>query len=293
MIKHKLASLGLVAIAVLVGISSFVSTTQASAVDRSVPTAVVPISPTYQLYNRAGPLVQIASAGEYAAAGGNFFDVRNVPLKLLNVRYFVVTGQLVNGNYTYPYQVKAGKGVQVGGIELAYNLQTHTELIVVGTPTPASGAIVDRLGGHQPTENPSPASVGTGDAPLHLIWRDPVDIWVVEVFDILHWQYDGYQVDGITGINDYEHVVPDGWFGYNKSTFSGYDYSSGHRQDAYDGTAETFANPVFCAAGGGTTYVQVNDNIAARYYDGSRSAQIDTFDFGGCSLLLSSFWKWG
>ena len=75
--------------------------------------------------------------------GGTKFDVSKVPLVLINPQYFVSHGQPSQKGsqhgYDFQYLVKVKQG-QAGVIELAYNSQTHSQLIEVGVPTAASVA---------------------------------------------------------------------------------------------------------------------------------------------------------
>jgi hypothetical protein len=200
----------------------------------------------------------------------------------------------VNGHFEYPVSATGGKGIKLGVIELASNDQAHTQLIAVGVPTSASAAVVDQLGGGSSSAvSPATANSGSGDAPLHLIWHDPANIFVTETWDILHWTYDGFNVDAITYWHQYENELKDGWYADVGPYHShGIDYHGAQAYDAYAETEVNYANPVFCV-GEGPTYIQVNYSTSLGYFDGSRGMSYDTYDYGGCDLLLHYYLQWG
>jgi hypothetical protein len=267
---------------VVLGLGSFAGQAQAA------PTRAATKPP----FSVTGTVVRVASPAVYDAQGA-LVDTSQVMLQLTNVQYFVVTGTLVNGEYQYPYRVNAAPGVVVGGIELADNHQAHTQLIAVGIPTATSAAAVDRHSiGLAPSSSSSSISPSTysGDAPLHLIWYDPAHIWLVQVYDILHWQYDFLHVY-FSSYNDYEQLVwQDGWHTDWENYSWGYGQS--YHQSVWNNTSGVYENDLFCFT---VTQVHVINNESIGWYDGTRTAYVNTYNSGtgSCWALIHYFWKWG
>lgn len=155
-----------------------------------------------------------------------------VPLQFTNTRYFIVKGHLgPDGEYRYPFKVKADAGVRVGGIELAINLTDHTQLIAVGIPTAASSVALQQRAGISGPQYPQQtssmsATATTSTAPLHLIWKDPVNIWVAEVLTDLRYSWDGLQVSNCAWQDRWERWYgPSGWSRSSGPSYSGPDYN--------------------------------------------------------------------
>ena len=249
---------------------------------------------TQPLFSVTGAVVRVTSPAAYHAQGTQFADTSRVPLQLTNVQYFVVTGTLVNGEYQYPYHVTAARGVVVGGIELADNHQANTQLVAIGIPTAASAAAMDRQSPESATSAASlstaPSTSYAGDAPLHLIWYDPAKIWLVQVYDILHWQYDFLHVY-FSSTNDYSQLLwQDGWHTDWENYSWGYGQS--YHQSVWNNTSGVYENDLFCFT---VTQVHVNHNESIGWYDGTRTAYVDTYNSGtgSCWTLIHYFWKWG
>ena len=258
-------------------------------------------SPLFTVTSEVGGIREISSPDNYRTANAHFLDNSTTPLQLTNTRFYVITGHIgPDGQYRYPFKVQADPGLKVGGIELAINPSDHTELMAVGIPTAASSTALDQRFGK--TSEPVQASVpspstSTSTAPLHLIWKDPINVWVAEVMTDLRWSWNGSQVSNCAWQDRYEHwVLQTGWNRYTGPYYYGPDYN--YVPPTYTAnwckvnTAVSFVNLAFCDPTQ-FTYISVYQNIAYGYYNGTRSASIDTAAAGDCSGLLSHFWQWG
>lgn len=81
-----------------------------------------------------GHLQEIPTPQAYHSATARFLDPAHYPLQLTQVRYFVVQGQLVDGQYQYPFQVDTAPGVAAEGMQVAMDEAAHREVIAVGLP---------------------------------------------------------------------------------------------------------------------------------------------------------------
>ena len=181
---------------------------------------------------------------------------------------------------------------------MAVNPSDHTQLMAVGIPTAASSAAIDQRSGiasQQVKTSVVSATTSTSTAPLHLIWKDPANIWVAEVMTDLRWSWDGRGVSNCAWQDRWEHWYgPTGWNKNTGPSYSGpdYNFSGGYYTWCKVNTTVSFINYPFCFPTQ-PTYIYVYQNIAYGNKDGTRSALIDTTVSGDCRTLLSSFWKWG
>lgn len=119
--KGKLESrLAFILAAAALAVASPFAVTTASAANMPVPSEPFSIS---------GAMGVIANSNIYNTPGSHFFDVSKVPLQIPNPSYYVVSGNLVNGHYEYPFKLTATKGTDIAAIELANNEQDHTTII--------------------------------------------------------------------------------------------------------------------------------------------------------------------
>lgn len=74
-----------------------------------------------------------------AAFNGQFADTQNIPSDLLpqNPKYYIVHGQLINGQWQYPFTPLNGGGVNLSWLEIGVNNSAHLALYEVGTVSPA------------------------------------------------------------------------------------------------------------------------------------------------------------
>lgn len=287
---------------VLLGLLSSVGPVGAASVDGNKPSP----SSRFTLTSESGDISEISSPQDYRSAGVQFVDNSMTPLQLTNTRYYVIKGRADStGEYRYPFKVQADRGIQVGGIELAVNPVEHTQLMAIGIPTAASSAAFDqRFGSGSGIDSQSLQSsqssgvtpyLTTSTAPLHLIWKDPANIWVAEVMTDLRWSWDGSGVSNCAWQDHWEHWYgPTGWGKNSGPSYSGPDYYfSGYSYIwCKVNTTVSFINWAFCNPIL-PTYINVYQNIAYGNKDGTRSALVDTTTSGDCSNFLSSYWKWG
>jgi hypothetical protein len=289
-LHRTVAVLSTLLLAMLV-LASSVSATPAHATARSA-------SPPFTVTSDHGNVREISSPDAYRSLDATFYDNSKTTLQLTNVRYYVVKGLLAeDGQYHFPVRVHTGAGVQVGGIGLAVNQHNHTQLLEVGFPTAVSSAAMDQQSGiasPRMQANISPNTT-TSTAPAHLIWKDPVNIWVVEVLTDLRWSWDGYTVSNCAWQDHWEHwKTATGWFAGNNPTYTGPDYnwSNGRYTWCKVTSARSFINGPFCDPNA-MTYVIVYQNIAYGYPNGGRDYYYDTAASGDCANLLQPIFQWG
>lgn len=138
------------------------------------------------------------------------------------------------------------------------------------------------------------AEAATGYSHLHLIWYDPANIWLVEVFDYLDFSYTGSQVVSYTPRYPGTRVQSQDGFPW-KISYEG--HSSGYvgSTQAYASTYGNYYNDTFCRNVfhiDQTTWVYTSPTQANGFGDGSKSASINTWASGGCTNLIHWFYKW-
>jgi len=245
-----------------------------------------------------GAVIAIA-AQDAQKFGGTKFDVSKIPLVLKNPQFYVVHGQPsskgTQHGYNFQYLVKVKQG-RAGVIELAYNSQTHTQLIEVGTPTANSVKAMQaeqvssttNKGTVQSSKGSAINSVAmsagdpSGTATYDTIWEDPLNIHVNEVKDTIDWNYNGSTASP-TNWSDYRWWLSnDGWYEVSGQHSLG-DYAGGTEAGAY--TYDKFENDIFCA--GFSTYSWYQPNAVYGYPDGSSGGYSNTWSNGSsCAGLL-------
>lgn len=164
--------------------------------------------------------------------------------------------------------------------------------MAVGIPTAASSAAMDQRSSDASSRTPSmtfTANSTTSTAPLHLIWYDPINIWVAEVMTDLRWSWDGLQVSNCAWQDQWEHWYgPSGWNKYTGPFYYGpdYNFSSGRYTWCKVNTAVSFVNLAFCNPSK-FTHISVYQNIAYGNRDGSRDWLGDTVAAGDCEQFLN------
>lgn len=180
--------------------------------------------------------------------------------------------------YRYHFDVRQPHGTgRAGGIELAINGATHTELLEAGIipsgPTPNSICTTCGGGGYD-------RSVGwwTG-------WYDDAELLLNKVTTWVFWNYNGSQVTAYDH-SDVPYVWssdPAGpWYIVSHSNTGGYG-DSGHTW-VYSNSYADMRNTGFC--GGKATDSYYEPNQARGYNNGDVGGGMNTYAGGPCSGLI-------
>ncbi|MFI5273456.1 MAG: hypothetical protein ACHQ4H_10540 [Ktedonobacterales bacterium] len=216
------------------------------------------------LFAVAGNAVEVATPQDYHSATVQSFEIATFVQQHTNLRYFVLSGTLVNGQYHYPLRVDMERGVAAEGTEVAMDAVAHKEVVAIGTPYSVCGT----CGGGGPM----------AQATLHLTWY-ALGSAEVRVFDYLGWNYNGSQVTWYTA-NSPRSIVDGPW--YTKSETHGSGYANSNTL-AYAEIHGTYDN----SAGNGVIYVS-----PSRVYgdaNGGRSTDINSWVTGICGLCSWSY----
>ncbi len=265
-----------------------------------------------------GPVQPMTTSASYlATAGTQALDLQRFPITLVHPRYVIVAATLVDGAYLFSYRLTvAHAGEMVTAITVATNEQQHTELLEVGTPTPATMAFAKQA--RQPlATSPAQPSIPTTTVasseigPLHsaravsplvspgqsatshftTTWWDPVGIVLADVHTTESCTVgsDDVSLSSCSGYDYRYWFAPDGWAEYYHYTvsFMSPSYPFGPLTSGDEQTWSGYQNSIFCAFQTNQIHYRPNDayvalNSGYLFTGGS----VTTWDSGGCNNLV-------
>jgi len=244
----------------------------------------------YPVYGGAlsGRLIKLDSIGQFHGSDVHFlFNPSRIALSVTSPQFFVVQGELYQGQWTYPYEVIPNVGSGVDTISLAVNTRDHTQLIVTGVPTTQELAQVQRV---QPAPRaqvtqascpfvaPAICYRGTRYVSQDTFWDDPIGIHLNEVYTRLACDYysNPSTVDCFQHWDSVSHTTDYGsCWSMTSHSFSWHYYNSGAAAEA-DSNAR-FHCPNFPLCSGNYTDTVYQPNWARITSTGAYAGNVNTW----------------